>query len=229
MGGSCGSCRPRRPDMGVLVGLVCTDPLRGCALRDKKGGRQSDENQLRAPSDGGCGAWPWCTHITVWGWRRLLYFWISWVHLWGVISKSKYNKWMRNFQSCLRSVKPSSYLKTKAHNNDVWHMAWEWGETLTVGNWAATKDAWCEPHVRSPRQAAKREEFNAETADLCDHAFRVSPKGCNSKKENQQKNKGQENGKLGKLHWLMLVMKSKEKCWPIAAILTQAYKQCVPN
>lgn len=36
MGGSCGSCRPLRPDMGVLVGLVCTEPLRGCALRDKQ-------------------------------------------------------------------------------------------------------------------------------------------------------------------------------------------------
>lgn len=36
MGGSCGSCRPLLPDMGVVVGLVCTEPLRGCALRDKQ-------------------------------------------------------------------------------------------------------------------------------------------------------------------------------------------------
>lgn len=36
VGGSCGSCRPLRPDMGVLVGLVCTDPLRGCALHDRE-------------------------------------------------------------------------------------------------------------------------------------------------------------------------------------------------
>lgn len=65
MGGSCGSCRPLRPDMGVLVGLVCTDPLRGCALHDRKSDGHSGEKQVRAPPDGGCGAWPCCTHITV--------------------------------------------------------------------------------------------------------------------------------------------------------------------
>lgn len=34
--GSWGSCRPRLWDMGVLFGLVWTDPLRGCALYDTK-------------------------------------------------------------------------------------------------------------------------------------------------------------------------------------------------
>lgn len=34
VGGSCGSCRPPLlSDMGVLVGLVWADPLRGFALR----------------------------------------------------------------------------------------------------------------------------------------------------------------------------------------------------
>lgn len=58
MGGSCGSWRPLRPDMGVLVGLVCTDPLRGCALRDRKSDGHSGEKQVRAPPDGGCTVGP---------------------------------------------------------------------------------------------------------------------------------------------------------------------------
>lgn len=53
MGGSCGSCRPLRPDMGVLVGLVCTDPLRGCALQDRESDGHGGERQVRAPPDGG--------------------------------------------------------------------------------------------------------------------------------------------------------------------------------
>lgn len=52
MGGSCGSCRPLRPDMGVLVGLVCTDPLRGCALHDRESDGHGGERQVRAPPDG---------------------------------------------------------------------------------------------------------------------------------------------------------------------------------
>lgn len=33
-GGSCGNCLPLRPTTGVLDGLVWTDPVRGCDLRD---------------------------------------------------------------------------------------------------------------------------------------------------------------------------------------------------
>lgn len=63
------------------------------------------------------------------------------------------------------------------------------------GHGAAIKHVWCELHVRSPHRAAKKEEFNAETADLCNHAFRESPKGCNSKKKEKKKTNNKTNKK----------------------------------
>lgn len=73
-------------------------------------------------------------------------------------------------------------------SDDIWHMTWEWRGASTVGRWSAIEDARCESHVQSTHQAARRKEFNAETADWCDHAFRRSPKGFNSKQTNKKQN-----------------------------------------
>lgn len=54
-------------------------------------------------------------------------------------------------------------------------------------NWAAIRDARCESHVQLPHEAARRKEFNAGPADLCNHAFRLSPKSWNSKQREKKK------------------------------------------
>lgn len=65
---------------------------------------------------------------------------------------------------------------------------WGWKDTSTVRELSCNKakDARCEPHVQSTRQAARREEFNAGAAEQCDHAFRPSPKGFKTKEERKQ-------------------------------------------
>lgn len=64
IGGNCGSCRPLLPDMGVLVGLVCTEPLRGCALHDKQWQTAGwDAGERWGEAGSGCTAWPCHTHI----------------------------------------------------------------------------------------------------------------------------------------------------------------------